>query len=223
MKRYEVVVLDLDMTIINTFATSMVLHKRVRDIYYPDLDIDMENEIRRLWGIPQREFWLKLFREKPGGMELLREKVSKEAKNVKFDAIGHAKDVLEELHKTHLLAVLTSASRSGLTKTLSDTGISQDLFDFIQTEEITKVHKPDPRTFDPLIEHFAKRDIGPGDMIYVGDDVRDYQAADGAGLDFVAVLTGFHTREDFEKVGVAPQCILCSIDDLPEYLRTVTE
>ncbi len=223
MQKYKVVVLDLDMTIIDTFASSLVLHTRMRDLYYPDLDIDVESEMRKLWGLPQHEFWLKLFREKPENMDLFRKRIKGIVKDIKFSALGQAKNVLEELHKTYRMAVLTSASQSGLTKTLSDTDIPKNLFDFLQTEEITKVHKPDPRTFDPLIEFFAEQEIGQRDMIYVGDDVRDYQAADGAGMDFAAVLTGFHTREDFEKVGVAPQCILCSIDDLPEYLRTVTE
>lgn len=38
-----------------------------------------------------------------------------------------------------------------------------------------------------------------GEMLYVGDHVVDAQAAQAAGIDFIAVLTGTAGREDFQK------------------------
>ncbi|HEX5694145.1 MAG TPA: phosphoglycolate phosphatase [Arenimonas sp.] len=51
--------------------------------------------------------------------------------------------------------------------------------------------KPDPA---PLLHACAALGIAPGDALYVGDDLRDVQAARAAGMPCVAALWGY--RED---------------------------
>lgn len=51
--------------------------------------------------------------------------------------------------------------------------------------------KPDPA---PLLHACATLDVAPADALYVGDDLRDVQAARAAGMPCVAALWGY--RED---------------------------
>ena len=53
--------------------------------------------------------------------------------------------------------------------------------------------KPDP---DPLLAACGRLGLAPGDALYVGDDLRDVQAARAAGMPVVAALWGY--REDGE-------------------------
>ena len=47
--------------------------------------------------------------------------------------------------------------------------------------------------------------------MYVGDHVNDYLAAKNAGLLFVGVTTGLHTKEDFIGAGLNAYFILDSV------------
>ncbi|UCC94486.1 MAG: HAD hydrolase-like protein, partial [Candidatus Omnitrophota bacterium] len=58
------------------------------------------------------------------------------------------------------------------------------------------------------------------EIIYVGDDMRDLQAASGAGLGgFVGVLTGAATRKKFIAAGLSKKNIIKSIRKLPHWLE----
>ena len=57
------------------------------------------------------------------------------------------------------------------------------------------------------------------EILYVGDSIYDYLAAKRAGLKFVAVLTGFHKKNDFNKLGLKNKNILKSIKYLPKWLN----
>ncbi|MFZ2125640.1 MAG: HAD-IA family hydrolase [Candidatus Saccharimonadales bacterium] len=64
----------------------------------------------------------------------------------------------------------------------------------------TKYHKPDPRVFDEL---FDDHQFAPSECVYVGDSPTDAQAANGAGMRFIATLeSGLRQRSDFNKYEV---------------------
>jgi phosphoglycolate phosphatase len=61
-------------------------------------------------------------------------------------------------------------------------------------------HKPDPRAFDELLSGSSLR---PEQCVYVGDSPSDAQAANGAGVRFIASLeSGIRQRRDFEGLHV---------------------
>jgi phosphoglycolate phosphatase len=59
----------------------------------------------------------------------------------------------------------------------------------------TRFRKPDARVFDELL---AASGLHPGECVYVGDSPGDAQAANGAGVRFIACLqSGLRTRSEF--------------------------
>ena len=57
--------------------------------------------------------------------------------------------------------------------------------------------KPDPQGLLLCIE---KLGLKKGDVLYVGDNIVDAQAAERAGVDFAAVLTGSTTKSEFSSL-----------------------
>ena len=57
-------------------------------------------------------------------------------------------------------------------------------------------HKPDPSVF---LQVFDLLKLEPSDCIYIGDNIIDAQAAERARVDFIAVLTGVTSLEEFYK------------------------
>ncbi|MFB9531855.1 HAD family hydrolase [Nonomuraea roseola] len=74
--------------------------------------------------------------------------------------------------------------------------------------------KPDARAFDELL---AATGLRPGQCVYVGDSPGDAQAANGAGLRFVACLqSGVRWRDDF-----AAHHVDAFIDAFPDVVQAV--
>jgi len=60
-------------------------------------------------------------------------------------------------------------------------------------------------------------------VLYVGDHLGDMQAAHGAGLKFVAVLTGYFSRQAFMENGLSEQYIINDVAQLPAWLMAEKE
>ncbi len=79
-------------------------------------------------------------------------------------------------------------------------------------EDVTS-HKPDP---EGLVSALAALGVSPGEAVYVGDHVVDAEAAMGAAVPFVAVLSG-ESEEGafggFPRVGV-----LGAVPELPRFI-----
>lgn len=91
--------------------------------------------------------------------------------------------------------------------------LSLDGFDAIVGAEDVTRHKPEP---DALLLALERLGVEPGRAVYVGDHRVDAQAAAGAGVPFVAVLTGPSPRADFE--GHPVRGFLDSLAELPGLL-----
>ncbi|MFI7129218.1 HAD family hydrolase [Nonomuraea sp. NPDC050153] len=78
----------------------------------------------------------------------------------------------------------------------------------------TRFMKPDPRAFDELL---AAAGLRPDECVYVGDSPGDAQAANGAGLRFIACLqSGIRKRQDF-----AAHRVDAFIDAFPDVVEAV--
>jgi phosphoglycolate phosphatase len=78
----------------------------------------------------------------------------------------------------------------------------------------TRYAKPDARAFDELL---ANTGLRPDECLYVGDSPGDAQAANGAGIRFVACLqSGVRRREDF-----AAHRVDVFIDTFPDLVSAV--
>ncbi len=127
--------------------------------------------------------------------------------------------------------ILTNRSFNSLFKHTKKSGFFADRFDIIvsigselvvipeRRYAITPHHKPDGRSFDPIIAHAASRGIDKNEILFVGDAHADLCAARSAGIRFVGVLTGvLNKREYWRELGLSDKDIINSIDDLPKLL-----
>ena len=89
-----------------------------------------------------------------------------------------------------------------------------DYFDVIITQESTKKHKPDP---EPLFFACDKLGIKPEEAVYVGDRIIDFETAKNAGMDFIGILSGGTSEEEFKKSGVTK--IIKSLGELLEIVK----
>ncbi len=78
-------------------------------------------------------------------------------------------------------------------------------------------YNSDSEIFDPIIERAKQMSHNLEDIIFVGDTVNCYLAAQRKGIDFIAVLSGACSRIEFRKVELSNDQIV-ERSDLPNYL-----
>ncbi len=116
---------------------------------------------------------------------------------------GYATAICSTKKRTHIEGVL---ERDGVV----------DLFDVVIGHEDVARAKPAP---DALLAALSRLGVGAGRALYVGDHPVDAEAAAGAGVPFVAVLTGPSQRDEFGAHAVRE--FLASIDEVPRVLRAL--
>ncbi|MBU4331938.1 HAD family hydrolase [Patescibacteria group bacterium] len=126
-------------------------------------------------------------------------------------------DVIEVLawlrEQALFLGIVTSRDRKSFNLKSKKAGLPLDLFDYIQTSEDYKACKPEPEVFDKVLALLRSQDITPDKVVYVGDSTDDFYATrlKPVPINFVGVLTGIATREDFLEAGVPEKCLVESI------------
>lgn len=112
-------------------------------------------------------------------------------------------------------AICSTKKRTHIEGVLERDGVV-DLFDVVIGHEDVVRAKPAP---DALVAALDRLGVGADRALYVGDHPVDAQAAAGAGVPFVAVLTGPSLREEFGAHAVREY--LTSIDEVPRALHAL--
>ncbi len=126
---------------------------------------------------------------------------------------------LQELGKYAKIGLSSNTPEYEIRRRLED---RLDFFDYfdgeksICTGDMVKNHKPDP---EALLKIIARWKLPREKIFMVGDMTSDMEAADSAGCKKIAVLTGFHTKEQLEKYN--PDFILESISEIPSILNKI--
>ena len=143
------------------------------------------------------------------------------AREITYNRFRGVNRTLAMLKDSYALYILTKRSRTFLDLRLAQSGIYLSAIKKIFTSEEMAFQKPDPRAFDVLEPHLGefKRE----EVLYVGDHLGDMQAAHGAGLKFVAVLTGYFTRKEFREQGLNEDNIIDDVSKLPEWLGSLKD
>jgi len=121
-----------------------------------------------------------------------------------FSSIGGVSLVNALKERSVLQGILTNRTRM-VEERLSQAGYPK--LDFILTPPSDDLRKPNPRSFDRVIEFLQQKGVERKNCVSIGDHTDDYLAASGAGLRFIGVLTGLTTREDFLAKGLERQFI----------------
>lgn len=206
------VIFDFDDTLTRSHQLEYKRHMRIaRLMRLPRLT---EQEFLGKWGPPWGAYIESLW---PGvDVKKFQRLYVRHHKDQTQQLLGGARLTLRYLiRKGYETFLLTSRDYASLMRSLKARGIT-DHFKQIHAADHSTVHKPDPGVFT---EFLALHGLDAGESLYVGDLLTDYQAAKGAGLTFVAVLTGAHERSRFVKAGLKPKYIIPSVNDLPAWLE----
>lgn len=95
-------------------------------------------------------------------------------------------EVLQELHKSHKIAIVTTKFHYRIEAILQRFGLVDFVDVIIGGEDVTR-EKPDP---EGLLKAVDALGVSKRDALYVGDSLTDARTATNAGVDFAAVLTG---------------------------------
>ena len=127
-------------------------------------------------------------------------------------------DALQEIAARGLkLALVTSTLRAYMAiklVPLAEAGVA-DVFEVVITADDVQNKKPHA---EPLVMCSDKLGLAPGNCVYVGDTRVDIKAGKAAGMQTVAVLTGFDDYEALERE--KPGAIIESVADLKVTLAT---
>ena len=194
-----VIALDWDGTVVDSVPYKLAQNKAIAHEFGNELTID---EVRREWnaanGFPDLMHRL----TGSGDMAKIMEVVKRDYDNPAYAKreFAFAKAALAMLRaKGYQLAVITNATREILQMDAQDLGfnLGRD-FDFTQAADECEFKKPDARVLAPLYNHFG---IAAQQLIYVGDEMKDYAITVNAGTLFTGVTTGMSTAEEFDAEG----------------------
>ena len=208
---YKIYLFDFDYTLANSEVGIVKCFKLL--MQQEHYSIPSDEEIKRTIGMPMIEAIRVLFKEDDDALlHELRDKYTVFAdkfmtENTKLypQTIPALKKIKEAGAKT---AIISSKTRRRIMQTLTRDKIT-DLVEFVIGSEDVKSHKPSPEGILMAIERFK---VAKSDVLYIGDNVIDGGAAQNAGVDFAAVLTGNNVKEDFAKMPYVK--IMNSLDEL---------
>lgn len=194
----KAVFFDHDDTLVGTIEAKFAQHKHVaKTCYNKELTND---ELILHWGKPLTDLLKILY----GTQDTNKAFTHVLAVHQDFPKLLLADTIptLQTLHERGLkLGLVTAASRFSLDHDLESLAIPRGLFSYIQTEEDSDYHKPDPRVFTHALVWLKEQQISPEEVTYVGDGLHDAKAALGAGFNFIGVETGLVTLQQFRGAG----------------------
>ncbi len=194
----KAIIFDFDETLFQTKKFRVKAIQYWAKHFY-DLDYS-ETEIAALWGTPFRKYFEILLKGK-GDLDKAIEQYFSITPDFKSQPFPGTLEAIQELKKEFTLAIVSAASKEMLIKDMKAANFPNDLFDFIQGDGETDFHKPDLRVFEPVLAFLKAKGIDKSEMIYVGDVIDDFLAANGAGLGFYGISGRGVSAEQWQEAG----------------------
>lgn len=133
------------------------------------------------------------------------------ANTVVYDGVA---DMLQGMKRNKIkTGIVTTKYHYRIDHILCANGVQQFIDAIVGGDDVRNV-KPDP---EGILNIGRQLGMDLGEMLYVGDNVVDAQAAEAAGIDFIAVLTGTALREDFQKYPHV--CIMNEVTQISAFIE----
>lgn len=216
MQNIKAIVFDIDDTLVQTIKCKWLALKATAKKYY-NLEVT-DKKIKKFWGTPFPVMLSGIF-SNIDDVETIKKHYIETSKQFPMVAHPETVEVVDKLKESYHLAALTSSSRHVILKDLKDSGFNIKDFYFIQTVEDTPYHKPNPKVFKPVLTKLRKLHILYANIVYVGDSLRDFEASQKTGINFIAITSGLTKQEEFEKAGVPKKYILKDLTNLIQILN----
>jgi phosphoglycolate phosphatase-like HAD superfamily hydrolase len=202
----KVVLFDHDDTLVRTIKVKWAQHKYIAQTFY---DKKLSNEELRLhWGKPLT-LLMKLLYETDNIDMAMSYNIATRDRFPKLLCRNTIKTLKALRESGKKVGLVSSTTRWSLNHDFATLNIPGQLFDYVQTEEDTPFHKPNPCVFDPVMQWIKREKIQPYEVLYVGDHFNDMVAAQKAGFDFIGVGTGLVSVQEFKQfhVNAVPQLL----------------
>jgi phosphoglycolate phosphatase len=204
----KAILFDVDGTLIDNTAIIVEKHRlAARQLGLPEKNFADYASCVATWEEKLGEMW-------PGVDVEKFKKAFREAPHTKCGQVPGGTSAVQELaRKGYVLGIVSNKLSSNTFNHLREAGYDPAWFEFIHGEDNVVACKPDPRAFDKALAELGKIGVSKSEAVYVGDSLMDMGAAERAGITFIAVLTGFGKREEFNGVTA-----LNSVAELPKAL-----
>ncbi len=194
----KAVIFDFDDTL---FRTKEIRIQAIINAGYRFYKLKLtKSAVKKSWGQPIHKFWLKLFGPVDSYENIMRNYLSiiPHYPNTPYpDALPTINNLITSYH----LGIISSSARELIIPELTHHNFPLEKFFHIQTAEDTKVHKPDPEVFRPLINKLKAISINLHEVTYIGDSLHDYHAAKNAGIQFIGIVDRDGQKRHFQKAG----------------------
>jgi phosphoglycolate phosphatase-like HAD superfamily hydrolase len=205
----KALILDCDDTVISTAKTRWSVLIRTAADFGEVLD---EATIRAAWGRPFNDLIKTIVPGVDPDIFVPAYRIAMQSQQPQ-PTIG-AIAFLRQMHRRGVpMEIVTSSSRDLILQDLDVLELTHYFVNIYGYEE-TAYHKPDPRVLDVPVAGLTERGYEMEDLAYIGDSVRDYLAAKGHGLHFIAVLSGLESRGDFLEAGLSDEYIIDNFEAL---------
>lgn len=196
VSKAKAICFDHNDTLVEAAKAEWAQHKYIARKFYGKKLTDVE--LRAHWGKPFTSLLTFLYETTHIDMAMSYNIATKDRfpKTIFRDTLATLKFFRKEKKK---IGLVTATSLHSLRCDFQHCGILDNYFDYIQTEDDTVFHKPDPRVFGPTLKWFAENHIEPFEVLYIGDHLKDFEAAKGAGFKFIGVVTGITLAEEFAE------------------------
>jgi len=183
-ERYKAVIYDCDGVMFDSFEANLTFYDRIMAMLgKPPLDRGNLEQMRVLHTYANRDVLAWFFpREDDFSAAVHAASAIDYRELVPFMRMEEGfRETLELLHDRVGLAVCTNRSTS-MDTVLASFDLAQ-YFGIVMTASRVANPKPHPEPLLRVLDHYR---IGPGEAVFVGDSLVDRQAAEAAGVPFVA-------------------------------------
>jgi len=187
----QAIIFDFDGTIADTLSQVI----KILNLYAPKhgLSAVPQKEIDKMKDYGAKEILAKFKISPIEAIQVIRVVRSEQKKSIAYVRIFPGiKDVIAKLKKQHLkVGIVTSNSKTNVQKFLKENKIKEIDFIYSENSMFGKANK--------LTKVIKAQKLNKSDVIYVGDEVRDIEAAHKAGISVIAVTWGFNSKKRLEQ------------------------
>jgi HAD superfamily hydrolase (TIGR01509 family) len=130
--------------------------------------------------------------------------------------LAGARRVVRLLAQKYYLGIVTSGNRPRVRRQLREFELAGFFSACVCSEDVAK-KKPHPAPLELALKRLRR---APEDCVYVGDTAEDIEMARRARVRAIGVLGPFPTAARLRAAN--PEVLLNSVQELPEYLRTMS-
>ena len=216
-KYYSLYLFDFDLTLVDTTAVIVkCFHKTIAAMGFPR---NNDKELARLIGLPMAEaVGIALNTQDKELIDRFCHIYIKIADRYMPSGTHFYPETLPALQKLKdsgaKIGIVSSKTASRIEEKLQQSHC-QHLIDHVIGCQEVATHKPDP---EGLLKALAYFGVPREDPLYTGDHLVDAQAAEAAGLDFAAVLTGNTSSYAFQSL--PHRAIVPNVGHIPHVMKS---